>query len=125
MSTPDSAVDLLVTVSEPTRLRILNCLAAAPLFVSDLQDILDLPQPTVSRHLNVLKRAELVRDTPVAQFVLYRLAHDPGPHGRLLAAILNALSGEPPLRRERSKAVDRSRSRGRKAQATGEGALKA
>ena len=125
MSTPDSAVDLLVTVSEPTRLRILNCLAAAPLFVSDLQDVLELPQPTVSRHLNVLKRAELVRDTPVAQFVLYRLARDPGSQGRLLAAILDALSGEPPLRRERSRALDRSRSRGRRAPAPGEGAVRA
>ena len=65
-----SATDTLLTVAEPTRLRILNCLAAAPLFVSDLQAVLDLPQPTVSRHLQVLRRAELVRDTPVAQFVL-------------------------------------------------------
>jgi ArsR family transcriptional regulator len=72
MSVP-SVADVLVTAAEPTRLRILNCLAAAPLFVSDLQELLDLPQPTVSRHLQVLRRAELVRDTPIAQFVLYRL----------------------------------------------------
>jgi DNA-binding transcriptional ArsR family regulator len=125
MSTPDSAVELLVTVAEPTRLRILNCLAAAPLFVSDLQEVLDLPQPTVSRHLTVLKRAELVRDTHVAQYVLYRLAREPGPQGRLLSAILDALSGEPPLRRERGKALDRSRARGRRVATTGEGALNA
>ena len=73
MHTMLSATDTLLTVAEPTRLRILNCLAAAPLFVSDLQAVLDLPQPTVSRHLQVLRKAELVRDTPVAQFVLYRL----------------------------------------------------
>ena len=76
-----SATDLLLTVAEPTRLRILNCLAAAPLFVSDLQAVLDLPQPTVSRHLQVLRRADLVRDTPIAQFVLYRLRRDLGAHG--------------------------------------------
>ena len=86
-----SATDLLLTVAEPTRLRILNCLAAAPLFVSDLQAVLDLPQPTVSRHLQVLRRAELVRDTPIAQFVLYRLRRDVGAHGRLLSAILDAV----------------------------------
>ena len=56
-----SATDTLLTVAEPTRLRILNCLAAAPLFVSDLQAVLDLPQPTVSRNLQVLRKAELVR----------------------------------------------------------------
>jgi DNA-binding transcriptional ArsR family regulator len=105
-----SATDLLATVAEPTRLRILNCLAAAPLFVSDLQAVLDLPQPTVSRHLQVLRRAELVRDTPIAQFVLYRLRHDSGRHGRMLTAILEAVvhdNGE--MRAERHRAADRSR----------------
>src|SRR3954463_10687816 len=72
MGTDSTSTDLLLTVAEPTRLRILNCLAAAPLFVSDLQAILGLPQPTVSRHLQILRRAEVVRDTPIAQFVLYR-----------------------------------------------------
>src|SRR5690606_41798042 len=55
MSPPVSLADLLQALGEPTRLRILNCLQAAPLFVSDLVLILDLPQPTVSRHLRVLR----------------------------------------------------------------------
>jgi ArsR family transcriptional regulator len=105
-----SAADLLLTVAEPTRLRILNCLAAAPLFVSDLQAVLDLPQPTVSRHLQVLRRAEVVADTPVAQFVLYRLRRASDPPGRLLSAILDALAQDDRLRAERSRAGERSRS---------------
>ena len=92
MSAPLSTTELLVVLAEPTRLRILNCLAAAPLFVSDLQAILGVPQPTVSRHLKVLKEANLVRDTPIAQFVLYRLRREPGVHGRLLAATLVAVA---------------------------------
>ncbi len=111
MPSAPSATDLLLTVAEPTRLRILNCLAAAPLFVSDLQAILDLPQPTVSRHLQVLRRAELVRDTPIAQFVLYRLRRDPGIQGRLLSAILDAVvHDDAGMRAERHRAADRSRS---------------
>jgi ArsR family transcriptional regulator len=106
-----SAADLLLTVAEPTRLRILNCLAAAPLFVSDLQAVLDLPQPTVSRHLQVLRRADLVRDTPIAQFVLYRLRRDGGGHGRMVRAILEAvLQDDEELRVERMRASVRSRS---------------
>jgi DNA-binding transcriptional ArsR family regulator len=105
-----SAADLLLTVAEPTRLRILNCLAAAPLFVSDLQAVLDLPQPTVSRHLQVLRRAELVRDTPIAQFVLYRLRRGPGAPGRMLSAILDAVHNDLDMQLERNRAVDRSRS---------------
>jgi Predicted transcriptional regulator len=106
-----TATDLLLTVAEPTRLRILNCLAAAPLFVSDLQAVLGLPQPTVSRHLQVLRRAEVVRDTPIAQFVLYRLRRDLGPQGRLLSAILDAVVHDSAaLRAERDRAAERSRS---------------
>jgi ArsR family transcriptional regulator len=105
-----SAADLLMTVAEPTRLRILNCLAAAPLFVSDIQAVLQLPQPTISRHLQVLRRADLVRDTPIAQFVLYRLRHDAGPCGRILSAVLDAVESDLTMRSERERAADRSRS---------------
>ncbi len=110
MTAASSSTDLLLTVAEPTRLRILNCLAAAPLFVSDLQSILDLPQPTVSRHLQVLRRADLVRDTPIAQFVLYRLRRDLGLQGRLLSAILEAVvQDDASMRTERDRAAHRSR----------------
>ncbi len=104
-----TATELLLTLAEPTRLRILNCLAAAPLFVSDLQAVLDLPQPTVSRHLQVLRKADVVRDTPVAQFVLYRLRRDLDRSGRLLGSILDALGHDDRMRDERSRALDRSR----------------
>jgi ArsR family transcriptional regulator, arsenate/arsenite/antimonite-responsive transcriptional repressor len=110
MDVTTSATELLLTVAEPTRLRILNCLAAAPLFVSDLQAVLDLPQPTVSRHLQVLRRAEVVRDTPIAQFVLYRLRRDLGAQGRLLSAILDAVvHDDADMRAERDRASERSR----------------
>ena len=111
--TPLPPTELLLTLAEPTRLRIVNCLAAAPLFVSDLQMVLDLPQPTVSRHLTVLKKSRVVRDTPIAQFVLYRLRHETGPHGRLLQAILDALGHDEAMRLERHRALDRSRAHGR------------
>ncbi|HEY7569516.1 MAG TPA: metalloregulator ArsR/SmtB family transcription factor, partial [Gemmatimonadaceae bacterium] len=37
--------------ADPTRLRVLNVLAAGELCVCDIVEILGLPQPTVSRHL--------------------------------------------------------------------------
>jgi ArsR family transcriptional regulator len=110
MSTGISNTDLMLTIAEPTRLRILNCLAAAPLFVSDLQNILGLPQPTVSRHLKVLRSANVVRDTPISQFVLYRLRRSTDPRGRLLSAVLDALGHDEVMRGERHRASDRSRS---------------
>lgn len=109
MTPRPSPTQVLLTVAEPTRLRILNCLAAAPLFVSDLQVILRLPQPTVSRHLKVLREAEVVRVTPVAQYVLYRLHRGNDAEGRLLAAILDGLAQDDTHRSERQRAAERSR----------------
>jgi ArsR family transcriptional regulator, arsenate/arsenite/antimonite-responsive transcriptional repressor len=104
-----SLAELLAAVAEPTRLRIINCLAAAPLFVSDLQAVLDTAQPTVSRHLRVLRTAGLVRDTPIAQFVLYRLRRTSDGNGRVLNAVLEAANHDPALRAEREEALARSR----------------
>ncbi len=100
---------LLSLVAEPTRLRILNCLAAAPMFVSDLQDVLALPQPTVSRHLQVLRRCEVVRDTPIAQFVLYRLRRDGSSVSKVVGAVLDAVATDDALRAERTRAASRGR----------------
>ena len=104
-----SPLVFLTTLAEPTRLRILNCLAAAPLFVSDLQAILDLPQPTVSRHLRVLRRIGIVRDTHIAQFVLYRLHREDDPRGKVVRAILETVHSDEKFKAERLLAVRRSR----------------
>ncbi|HXI20435.1 MAG TPA: metalloregulator ArsR/SmtB family transcription factor [Gemmatimonadales bacterium] len=113
MAPPLTTLELLTTLAEPTRLRILNCLAAAPLFVSELQGLLDLPQPTVSRHLKVLRETGLVRDTPIAQYVLYRLRQPAEPFGRVLGTVLDATQKDPGLRGERAAALNRSRQHAR------------
>jgi ArsR family transcriptional regulator len=109
MIEPPPPPDLLVLVAEPTRLRIVNCLAAAPLFVSDLQAILGLPQPTVSRHLRVLRSGGVVRDTPIGAFVLYRLRVGSDPAWKMVRAIIEALPHDETYRRERAEAGNRSR----------------
>ncbi len=106
-----SAAQLLVTLAEPTRLRILNCLAAGPMFVSDLQEVLDVPQPTVSRHLRVLREWDIVTDTQIAQFVLYRIKWGSRLREKLLKAILESIHHDEQFKVERHHAVDRIRSR--------------
>ena len=53
---------LFKALSDPTRLRIVNLLDAQSLCVRDLQEVLGLSQPLVSRHLAILRAANLVRD---------------------------------------------------------------
>lgn len=104
-----ATLDLLTALAEPTRLRIVNCLRAAPLFVSDLQALLEIPQPTVSRHLKVLREQGVVRDTPIGQFVLYRLRRVSAPEQRIVSAVLDSALQDSALRAERASALQRSR----------------
>jgi ArsR family transcriptional regulator len=106
-----SNADFPVCVVEPTRLRILNCLAAAPLFVSDLVAILGVPQPTVSRHLKVLRDLAVVRDLPLPPFVLYQIEVAPASRTRLIRALMDAVRADPGAKVDRAAALTRSRAR--------------
>ena len=60
-------------LSDPTRIRILSCLAARELCVSEMVHLMDLGQPAVSRHLGILRDAGLVEDVREGKYVNYRL----------------------------------------------------
>ena len=56
-----SRVDLMFRAfSDRTRLRILHLLRGGELCVCDLVDVLEVPQPTASRHLAYLRKVGLV-----------------------------------------------------------------
>lgn len=54
------AADLLKAFSHPTRLAILQELAAGPKCVTDIEDLLDARQANISQHLAVLRYSHLV-----------------------------------------------------------------
>jgi len=56
-----------------TRLRIINVLAAGPLCVCHLQEILDEPQVKISKHLRYLKEHGMVEAERQANWMIYRL----------------------------------------------------
>ena len=72
-------VDLLhdrmcAAFQDPKRLLILYALAEKPRYVTELAELLELPQSTVSRHLKVLRDRSLVNTERQAQTVTYSLA---------------------------------------------------
>jgi ArsR family transcriptional regulator len=71
--------ELLRAAGDSIRLRILNLLREGRVCVCDLQRVLGHPQPTVSRHLAVLRHAGLVDDTRNGNRVLYSLAPADSP----------------------------------------------
>ncbi len=64
-------------VAEPTRRAILTLLIDADLSVGELEQRLRLPQPTVSKHLRVLRDAGFVEASVDAQRRLYRIKPEP------------------------------------------------
>jgi len=59
--------------SDPTRLRILGLLAVKEMTVNEIVKEIKLAQPTISRHLGILREAEVVRDRREGQQVFYSL----------------------------------------------------
>ncbi|HET7694127.1 MAG TPA: metalloregulator ArsR/SmtB family transcription factor [Vicinamibacterales bacterium] len=64
-------------IAEPNRRAILGMLVASEQSVGDLERQLGMPQPTVSKHLRVLREAGFVDCTVDAQRRVYRLRPEP------------------------------------------------
>ena len=98
--------------ADPTRLRLLSVLAAGELCVCDLVDLLQLPQPAVSRHLAYLRRMGLVETTREWKFAHYRLSEPTNAvHRNLLNCVRSCFLGIPSLDAERALAESRVRER--------------
>ena len=64
-------------IAEPNRRAILSLLVASQHSVGEIERHLGMPQPTVSKHLRVLREAGFVESSVDAQRRLYRLRLEP------------------------------------------------
>jgi DNA-binding transcriptional ArsR family regulator len=64
-------------IAEPNRRAILGLLVSSQQSVGEIERQLRMPQPTVSKHLRVLREAGFVESTVDAQRRLYRLKPEP------------------------------------------------
>jgi DNA-binding transcriptional ArsR family regulator len=65
------------TLAEPNRRAILTLLACSECSVGEIEDQLKLSQPSVSKHLKVLRDAGFVESRVDAQRRLYRIRPEP------------------------------------------------
>ena len=63
----------LRALADPIRREILNLLKAGRLSAGDIADHFPVTGASVSRHLSVLKDADLIRDTREGKFIYYDL----------------------------------------------------
>lgn len=64
-------------IAEPNRRAILSLLASAECSVGEIEQQLRMPQPSVSKHLRVLRDAGFVESRVDAQRRLYRIRPEP------------------------------------------------
>src|SRR5437868_9463635 len=111
----ESAFDV---IAEPNRRAILSLLASSERSVSEIEHQLRMPQPSVSKHLGVLRKAGFVEARVDAQRRVYRLRPEPlieveawlAPFRRFWSAHVDALERHldrvkqaPPRKRKRKK----------------------
>ena len=63
----------LRALADPTRREILNLLKSGRLSAGEITDHFAVTAAAVSRHLSVLKEADLIRDTRDGKFIFYDL----------------------------------------------------
>src|ERR1700704_402239 len=107
-------------IAEPNRRAILGLLVSSQQSVGEIERQLCMPQPTVSKHLRVLRDAGFVESTVDAPRRLYRLKPEPlqevkawlAPFRRFWSAHVDAL--ERPLDRMEQPTLTKKKPRRRK-----------
>lgn len=69
-------VKVFKAVADPNRIRILKMLQQKKMCVCELSAVLGITQPSVSRHLSMLRDAGLVRDERNGQWIDYELCEE-------------------------------------------------
>jgi DNA-binding transcriptional ArsR family regulator len=87
--------EICKALSEGIRLKIVFLLTHSELCVCEIQDIFELPQSTVSRHMKYLKDRGLAVSEQRGKWVYYRLAPAKNEFHRLIIeAVSNGLKDE-------------------------------
>ena len=98
----NASLDILKTVSDPTRLRLLALVLREELSVAELQEILGMGQSRISSQLALLRQVNLVSDRRDGKKAFYSLRSDVSPKSLVLVkAAVEAVSDLPSLIEDR------------------------
>src|ERR1051325_12137161 len=103
MNTAKELEVVLAALADPPRLRVLNLMAGGEVSVRFFVEVLDEPQPKISRHLGLLRRAGLVTARREAKWMHYSIAKPKHPTARrVFEQTLDALRADAEMQRDRS-----------------------
>lgn len=85
MQSTSNLVNLFKILSDETRLRIMVLLFREELCVCQLEGILDVSQPNISKHLSKLRDVGFVKDERKEKFIFYKFEHE----NKILVNVIN------------------------------------
>jgi ArsR family transcriptional regulator len=92
---------LFRALADSTRLRLINLMAAQEICVCYFVEVIDAPQPKISRHLAYLRRAGIVASRREGKWMHYRLVTPSDPNAAtVLKATLDSLKQDRELQRD-------------------------
>lgn len=65
--------DIFKALNDPTRREILELLKEKDLSAGEIADAFHISKPSISHHLDILKRADLITSEKNGQFIIYSI----------------------------------------------------
>ena len=97
---------LFKALADKTRLRLLNLMGSDEVCVCYFVEVLQTPQPKISRHLAYLRRAGIVDARREGKWMHYRIVQPKDPSAaNVLKNIQNWLTNDREMQRDRSRLV--------------------
>jgi ArsR family transcriptional regulator len=95
---------IFAALADRTRLRLLNLMRGGEVCVCFFVEVLDQPQPKISRHLAFLRKAGLVTARRDAKWMHYSIAHPRQETARrVFDHTLATLANDPDMQRDRAR----------------------
>lgn len=95
---------LFRALADPTRLRLVHLMADREICVCYFVEVIDAPQPKISRHLAYLRQAGIVSARREGKWMHYQLVVPSDPHAAaILKTTLDALKQDKELQRDLQK----------------------
>lgn len=97
-------VSLLKVIGNPDRLLLLCQMLQGEYSVGELEELLDIQQPTLSQQLGVLRNEGLVATRRDGKYIYYRVSH---PHVQVILELLHQLYCSAPPQPHSKSASDK------------------
>jgi len=100
-------IKVMKALSEPNRVKIVKALLKREMCVCEIQALIGLAQPTISKHLKVLEEADLITFSKENLWVNYRIHREtPNPYAKTLIQLLEEwLEDEAEIKNIMSKVI--------------------